>query len=347
MLRLARKLEPGGRSDAPGAWRRRPRKRRRAWRRGPSAAGSRLALKRVIPASTSTRGGWSRAPTSSACATPATRSSSPSATTPRAPTSSSSSTSRPRTSARDDRRARPADGRQRLHPVHDRRRDPLGRRCPGGARRRRRQGLGQLRRARPARADLRACRGVRLAVRGGRDRRQRARRRASWGDVYVDGGATRVRGREAVAWAREAASAAPGEVLLTSMDRDGTTDGYDLELTRAVADAVAVPVIASGGAGSSRTWSRGSPMGGADAVLVASIFHYGEFTIGRRGGDERGRGREGGADEAQRPSPWPPFPFPLLPGPLVAVPLAGARAWSPRRAQPLVLEARIPEDPVR
>ena len=89
-----------------------------------------------------------------------------------------------------------------------------------------------------------------------------------------------VDGREAVAWAREATERGAGEVLLTSMDRDGTTDGYDLELTRAVADAVAVPVIASGGAGELRHLSEGIIEGRADAVLCASIFHYGKHTVG-------------------------------------------------------------------
>ena len=96
----------------------------------------------------------------------------------------------------------------------------------------------------------------------------------------MNGGRTLVEGREAVAWAREATERGAGEVLLTSMDRDGTTDGYDLELTRAVADAVAVPVIASGGAGELATWSRAIIEGGADAVLAASIFHYGKYTVG-------------------------------------------------------------------
>jgi imidazole glycerol-phosphate synthase subunit HisF len=98
-------------------------------------------------------------------------------------------------------------------------------------------------------------------------------------DVYVDGGRRLVEGREAVAWAREATERGAGEVLLTSMDRDGTTDGYDVELTRAVADAVTVPVIASGGAGELRHLSEGIIEGGADAVLCASIFHYGTFTV--------------------------------------------------------------------
>jgi cyclase len=98
-------------------------------------------------------------------------------------------------------------------------------------------------------------------------------------DVYVNGGRTLVDGREAVGWAREATERGAGEVLLTSMDRDGTTDGYDLELTHAVAAAVAVPVIASGGVGELRHLVEGVTEGGADAVLAASIFHYGTYTI--------------------------------------------------------------------
>jgi cyclase len=99
-------------------------------------------------------------------------------------------------------------------------------------------------------------------------------------DVYVNGGRTLVEGREAVAWAQEATERGAGEVLLTSMDRDGTTDGYDLELTRTVADAVAVPVIASGGAGELRHLAEGITEGRADAVLCASIFHYGKHSVG-------------------------------------------------------------------
>ncbi len=95
----------------------------------------------------------------------------------------------------------------------------------------------------------------------------------TWG-VYVNGGRRRVEGRDAVSWAREAVERGAGEVLLTSMDRDGTSDGYDLELTRAVADAVSVPVIASGGAGTLEHLSEAIIEGGADAVLCASIFHY-------------------------------------------------------------------------
>jgi len=105
-------------------------------------------------------------------------------------------------------------------------------------------------------------------------------KKASGGwDVYTHGGRNRVEGREAVAWAREAVERGAGEVLLTSMDRDGTTDGYDLELTRAVADAVDVPVIASGGAGELNHLVEAVADGHADAVLCASIFHYGTHTV--------------------------------------------------------------------
>jgi imidazole glycerol-phosphate synthase subunit HisF len=97
-------------------------------------------------------------------------------------------------------------------------------------------------------------------------------------DVYVNGGRTAT-GREAVEWAREAVERGGGEILLTSMDRDGTADGYDVELTRAIADAVGVPVIASGGAGELEHLSEAINEGGADAVLCASIFHYGTFRV--------------------------------------------------------------------
>jgi cyclase len=87
-------------------------------------------------------------------------------------------------------------------------------------------------------------------------------------------------GRDAVAWAREGAERGAGEILLTSMDRDGTRDGYDLDLTREVAAAVSVPVIASGGAGEPEHLRAALTDGGADAALAASIFHFGEHSIG-------------------------------------------------------------------
>jgi cyclase len=106
-----------------------------------------------------------------------------------------------------------------------------------------------------------------------------ARRRDNGGwDVYVNGGRDAT-GREAVEWAREAVERGAGEILLTSMDRDGTTAGYDIELTRAIADAVGVPVIASGGAGELEHLSEAIAKGGADAVLCASIFHYGTYRV--------------------------------------------------------------------
>ena len=96
--------------------------------------------------------------------------------------------------------------------------------------------------------------------------------------VYVNGGRTPV-GRDAVEWAREGVERGAGEILLTSMDRDGTEDGYELDLTRAVSDAVDVPVIASGGAGTLDHLVEAVERGGADAVLCASIFHYGHHTV--------------------------------------------------------------------
>jgi cyclase len=97
-------------------------------------------------------------------------------------------------------------------------------------------------------------------------------------EVYVHGGRTPT-GKDAVAWAVEGEKLGAGEILLTSMDRDGTKDGYDLELTRAIAETVSIPVIASGGAGTLEHLHQGLVAGKADAVLAASIFHYREFTI--------------------------------------------------------------------
>lgn len=107
-----------------------------------------------------------------------------------------------------------------------------------------------------------------------------ARRKGSSWEVCVQGG-RKPTGKDAVAWAAEGAACGAGEILLTSMDRDGTTDGYDLELTRAVTDAVGVPVIASGGAGRPEHLADAvDPVkGAAEAALAASVFHFGEFSI--------------------------------------------------------------------
>ena len=99
-------------------------------------------------------------------------------------------------------------------------------------------------------------------------------------DVYSHGGRKNT-GLDALAWAQEMAQRGAGEILLTSMDRDGTKSGFDLALTRAVSDAVSVPVIASGGVGNLDHLADGVQQGGADAVLAASIFHYGEYTVGQ------------------------------------------------------------------
>ena len=121
-------------------------------------------------------------------------------------------------------------------------------------------------------------------------RREGAGTRQRWG-VYTYGG-RRPAGRDAVEWAREVVELGAGEILLTSMDRDGTKDGYDLELTRAVAEAVSVPVIASGGAGSLEHLYGGLVHGRADAVLAASIFHFGVHTIAEAKAYLRERGVE-------------------------------------------------------
>jgi len=101
--------------------------------------------------------------------------------------------------------------------------------------------------------------------------------RVFW-EVHINGGRIGT-GLEAVAWAREVQRLGAGEIVLTSMDADGTKDGYDLEITAAVARAVTIPVVASGGAGSPEHLADAILIGGADAALAASIFHYGEFTI--------------------------------------------------------------------
>jgi cyclase len=96
--------------------------------------------------------------------------------------------------------------------------------------------------------------------------------------VFLHGGRTPT-GIDVVEWATRASKLGAGEILLTSMDRDGTKEGFDLDLTRRVSDAVGVPVIASGGVGTLDHLVDGVVQGGADAVLAASIFHFGEFTV--------------------------------------------------------------------
>jgi cyclase len=98
-------------------------------------------------------------------------------------------------------------------------------------------------------------------------------------EVFTHGGRNAT-GLDAVEWARKLESLGAGELLLTSMDRDGTKSGFDLGLTRAVSDAVGIPVIASGGVGSLKDLADGIVEGHADAVLAASIFHYGQHTVG-------------------------------------------------------------------
>lgn len=109
--------------------------------------------------------------------------------------------------------------------------------------------------------------------------------------VFTHGGRNDT-GRDALAWAKEVVALGAGEILLTSMDRDGTRQGFDLALTRAVSDAVSVPVIASGGVGTLEHLAEGVSIGGADAVLAASIFHFGEYSIAQAKALMRERGIE-------------------------------------------------------
>jgi cyclase len=108
-------------------------------------------------------------------------------------------------------------------------------------------------------------------------KRVRKEGREVW-EVHIHGGRTPT-GLEAVAWAQEVEKLGAGEIVLTSMDRDGTKDGYDLEVTRAVSEAVGIPVVASGGAGKPEHLADAILIGKADAALAASIFHYGQYTI--------------------------------------------------------------------
>jgi len=110
-------------------------------------------------------------------------------------------------------------------------------------------------------------------------------------DVFTHGGRKNT-GLDAIEWARQVENLGAGEILLTSMDRDGTKAGFDLALTRAVADAVGIPVIASGGVGTLQHLADGVTEGRADAVLAASIFHYGEYTVRQAKEYMRSRGIE-------------------------------------------------------
>ena len=107
-----------------------------------------------------------------------------------------------------------------------------------------------------------------------------ARRSALGFEIFTHGGRNAT-GIEAIGWAKRMAEYGAGEILLTSMDRDGTKDGYDLPLTRAIADAVTIPVIASGGVGALDHFAEGAREGHASALLAASVFHFGQFTIGQ------------------------------------------------------------------
>ena len=118
-----------------------------------------------------------------------------------------------------------------------------------------------------------------------------AKRKGPGWEVYTHGG-RRASGLDAVQWAKRMQEAGGGEILLTSMDRDGTRDGFDVELTRGVSEAVGIPVIASGGAGSLEDLAQGVLKGKADAVLAASIFHFGEFTVRQAKEHMRSRGIE-------------------------------------------------------
>src|SRR5207237_5289417 len=108
-------------------------------------------------------------------------------------------------------------------------------------------------------------------------RRVRKDSRIAW-EVHINGGRVPT-GLEAVSWAKRVEELGAGEIVLTSMDCDGTKDGYDLEITRAVSEAVSIPVVASGGAGKPEHLADAILLGKADAALAASIFHFGEFTI--------------------------------------------------------------------
>ncbi len=140
-------------------------------------------------------------------------------------------------------------------------------------------------------SDKVGCQCIVVAIDARRVDLRSARKSASGWEVFTHGG-RKPTGLDAVDWARRMTEAGAGEILLTSMDRDGTRDGFDLALTRAVADAVSVPVIASGGVGSKDHLASGVLEGHADAVLAASVFHFGDFTVRAAKEHMRSRGIE-------------------------------------------------------
>ena len=175
---------------------------------------------------------------------------------------------------------RPPDGRGLFHAADRRRRDSQPRRHPDALERGGRQGLDQLGgRARP-RAGPPGRPAVRQPVHRGQHRSQAGRRATAGRSGRSTSTAAGCRpGCEAVAWAREVEGLGAGEIVLTSMDADGTQNGYDLEMTRAVVDAVAIPVVASGGAGNPEHLRLVLAEAGASAALAASIFHYRHYSI--------------------------------------------------------------------
>jgi imidazoleglycerol phosphate synthase cyclase subunit len=152
------------------------------------------------------------------------------------------------------------------------------------------------------------------------------RREASGGFEVMIAGGTKKTGLEAVAWARKVEELGAGEILLTSMDKDGTKSGYDLEITRQIADAVSIPVIASGGAGQLADFYDAIDAGGAEAVLAASLFHFGDITIPQLKRYLALRGIPMRSSPTQ-PDNLAAFEPPFMTGTVLAEPEAAARIW--------------------
>jgi cyclase len=134
------------------------------------------------------------------------------------------------------------------------------------------------------------CQCIVVAIDAKRASQDAQKKGIGW-EVFTHGG-RKPTGLDAVEWAKRMEAAGAGEILLTSMDRDGTKQGFDLALTRAVSDAVGVPVIASGGIGTKEHFAEGVTAGGADAVLAATVFHFGELTVRQVKEHMKGRGIE-------------------------------------------------------